>query len=59
MGLTERNNYGTRVYAKDTVYNWRKPERTQVCAMCGKEFKTRTWNAKYCSDACRKAAATH
>lgn len=59
MGLTERNNYGARVYAKDTVYNWRKPERIQVCSICGKEFKTRTWNAKYCSDACRKTAATH
>lgn len=59
MRLTETNSYGNRVYSKDTPYNWRKPERTVKCAVCGKEFQTRTWNAKYCGDACRKAAATH
>ena len=57
--LTERTNYGTRVYPHDTPYNWRRPERTIKCAVCGKEFQTRTWNAKYCSNECRKAAATH
>lgn len=59
MGLTEHTSYGTKVYAKDTVYNWRKPEHTVKCTVCGKEFQTRAWNAKYCSGECRKAAATH
>lgn len=34
----------------------RKSSMIKICEICGKEFETKSKNAKYCSDDCRRAA---
>lgn len=55
MGTGWHRSYFPNIYPNMNRLRQMRPWRKFNCAICGKEFETRNWNARYC-DACKPIA---